>query len=510
MADPASASHRATPWLVTALVVGAMLRVLLAVAAPRWGYTGDHFEILGMGRVAMDRGLTRIYTATKEELPTVRGWMVTPDGRMVTSGRHNAVLPNYPPIATTVFWAQSRWLGVDDPAFVANTAYTRLVTSLASWVCELLIALGVGGLARALTGRAATGDDAAALTWLAPPLMMNGALFGQYDALALAPAVLAVLAMVHGRWLAAGVAVGVTFLAKPQGLLMPPIAAFAVLVAAPADVTSVVRRAAVLAAAAVVTIAVGSAPWMLTDGLAWVQRCYQMSFLDLYPFTTLEAHNLWYLIGLLADRYPGQDVRASNTIVAGLSYDTWGRLAIVTALLVVAALAWWRHRTRPALAIVLFATFWMWSTFMWPTRVHERYLLYCVPFLIAAAAAMPRLRMAVVIVVAIAAMEHSWMIWRQGPSLGTFDSRAAEPLHQERVEAYWRSHPMTMENAKAAPQLEEATALAFERYQAARRSSLWIDWTLTLLLLGTYAGALVVAFARPGDDEPAGDVLASA
>jgi hypothetical protein len=275
-------------------------------------------------------------------------------------------------------------------------------------------------------------------------------------------------------------------------------------------VTSVVRRAAAVGVAALATIAVGSGPWMLADGLAWFRRCYQMSFLDLYPFTTLEAHNVWYLIGLLAERHPGTDILASKTIAAGLSYDAWGRLAIVTAMLAVAGLAWWRHRRRPALAIVLYAALWMWSTFMWPTRVHERYLLYCVPFLIAGAAALPRLRVAVAIVVAIAAIEHGWMIWRQGPALGTFDPEVATRLHTERVEAYWRGRPMTMENAQAAPKPEEATAIAFERYRAARGGSRWIDWTLTLLLLGAYAGALVVACERPRDDGPANDVLASA
>jgi hypothetical protein len=235
-----------------------------------------------------------------------------------------------------------------------------------------------------------------------------------------------------------------------------------------------------------------------------------MSFLDLYPFTTLEAHNVWYLIGLVAERHPGTDILASKTIAAGLSYDAWGRLAIVTAMLLVAALAWWRHRTRPALAVVLYAALWMWSTFMWPTRVHERYLLYCIPFLIAAAAALPRLRVAVVIVVAIAAMEHSWFVWRQGPALGTYDPQVATRMHSERVEAYWRGRAMTMENAQAAPKPEEATALAYERYSVARGSSRWIDWTLTLLLLGAYANALVVACRRPSDDEPTSDVLASA
>lgn len=485
-----------------------MLRAVLVLAAPRYGYTGDHFEILGMGRVAMDRGLTRVYSATPEEQPIVRGWAMQRNGTAKIIERRNVVLPNYPPIATTVFWAQSRWLGVADPAFLANTTYTRTITSLVPWACEALIALGVGWLAFALTGRTSAADGARAVTWLAPPVMMNGAFFGQYDALALAPAVLAVVAMVGGQWVGAGVGVGLTLLTKPQGLLMLPIAGFAALVANPAGIAPLARRLATLAAATMLTVAVGTAPWMLADGLAWVQRCYQMSFLDLYPSTTLEAFNVWYLAGLLAERQPSFDVTASSVAIAGLSRDGWGRFLVATALVGVALLCGLRHRARPALAIVLFAGLWLWSACMWPTRVHERYLLYAVPFLVAAAVPLRRLRPAVAIVLLVATMQHGWTTWRRGQGLGTFNRRTVEQLHRERVQTYWRGRPMNIENAKASPTESESLQTAFERHRAARQ--LGIDWTLTLLSIGAYLTALVVASRRPRDDEPAGDVVPSA
>ena len=502
--------------LAAVLVAGLVLRVLLVVAAPRFGYAWDHFDIVGMGMIAGERGITRVYSASKDELPLLRGWVVQ-DGRPVTIQRRCVNPPNYPPFSQLVFWAQSWWLGARDPGFVANTAYTRFVTSLAPWLFELLTALGVGLLARALTGVPRLGTAAGAVTWLAPPLMMNTGLFGQYDALALAPAVFAVVSVIGRHWARAGICVGLGLLLKPQGLLMLPIAAFAALVATPNGLTAVSRRLAVVGVAAVATVLVGSAPWMLVDGFAWVQRCYRMNLFEVLPYTTLEAFNVWYLLALVTERQPVFDVLVSTTTVAGLSRDAWGRLFLVAALVATAALCWWRQRDRPALAIVLFAGLGLWSVFMWPTRVHERYLLYCLPFMIVAATALPRLRPAVAALLLVATMEHSWMIWRSGPPLGSFDRRTVERFHDQRFRAYWQDRPVTLESAKTGPKPEESLPLAFERYRADRHRSDLLEWLLTLLSLGAYATAVgIVARGTPArlassrDDGPADDVIASA
>ncbi|MCC6766348.1 MAG: hypothetical protein IT293_16940 [Deltaproteobacteria bacterium] len=503
---PASSSRG---WLALALVAGTAMRLALVALAPRWGYALDHFEVLGMGEVAAARGLVHAYSAPPDALPTLRGWFVQ-NGVPVVLPRRGVYPPNYPPLATAVFWAQSRWLGVGAPDFLANTPYTRLVTSVVPWLFELTTALGVGLLVHALTARTRTAAGAAALTWLAPPLMMNTAVFGQYDALALAPAVLAVAAMARGRWIAAGAATGVALLAKPQGLLVLPIAGFAALVATPAGLLPCLGRLARLGGVALATVALGSAPWLLADGAAWLERCYRMNFFEVLSYTTLEAYNVWYLAALLAERHPVYDVLTSTVTVAGLTRDAWGRVLLGLALAAVAALAWTRHRRRPALAIVVFASLWLWSVFLWPTRVHERYLLYCVPFVIAAAAALPRLRPVVAAVLVLATMEHAWPLWRTGPAVGTFDRRAVERFHEARFQDYWQGRPVTIESAKAGPKPEESLRLAFTRHRAERGRTLWLEWTLTLLSLASYGAALVVASERSRADAPADDVLASA
>jgi hypothetical protein len=240
-----------------------------------------------------------------------------------------------------------------------------------------------------------------------------------------------------------------------------------------------------------------------------------MNLFEVLPYTTLEAFNVWYLVGLVAERQPVFDVLSSTTVVAGLTRDAWGRLLLATALVGSAAFAW-RWRRRPAHAIVLFALLWLWSVFVWPTRVHERYVLYALPSAIAAAAAWPRLRPVAAVLLVVATMELGWTVWRTGPSLGTFDKRAVEQLHQQRFQAYWKDKPPTMENAMAGPKPEESKALAFDRQRADRGRTLALEWTLVLSSLAAYAAAVVlVARSSVGDDASAADaprnnVLASA
>jgi hypothetical protein len=182
-----------------------------------------------------------------------------------------------------------------------------------------------------------------------------------------------------------------------------------------------------------------------------------------------------------------------------VSRDAWGRLLVAIALVATAALCWRRLRSTPASAVVLFAGLWLWSAFMWPTRVHERYLLFCVPFMIAAAAAVPRLRPAVVALVIVATLEHSWMIWRPGVPVGTFDRDTAERVHDETFQSYWRGREVTLENAKAAPTREATLASYWQRYRAQRRRSEGVEWLVTIASLGAYAWAFViVATTLPG------------
>src|SRR5258705_6758484 len=83
--------------IVAALAAGVAARILLVMAAPRFGYAGDHFDVIGMGMVAESRGITRVYSASPDELPLLHGWIYR-DGQRTKLDRRCAYVPNYPPL----------------------------------------------------------------------------------------------------------------------------------------------------------------------------------------------------------------------------------------------------------------------------------------------------------------------------------------------------------------------------------------------------------------------------
>jgi hypothetical protein len=94
-------------------------------------------------------------------------------------------------------------------------------------------------------------------------------------------------------------------------------------------------------------------------------------------------------------------------------------------------------------------------------------------------------------------MEHGWMVWRSGPTLGSFDRPTVQRFHDQRFQAYWKDRPVTIEAAKQGPKPEESTALAFDRHWASRRGTARLEWALTLLSLGAYAYAVAAAATLP-------------
>lgn len=93
-----------------------------------------------------------------------------------------------------------------------------------------------------------------------------------------------------------------------------------------------------------------------------------------YSFTSLYAMNLWAIIGWWQN---------DLTVWHGLPYATWGRILYLVALLLTSFLYFKKrhHPATPYLAAALFA----FAFFLFPTRVHERYLFPFFSFLLAGA-----------------------------------------------------------------------------------------------------------------------------
>ncbi len=599
---------------LTAFILGLALRLVLCALAPRYGYTWDHLDNIGMGRTARRVGLLNVYSVDRTDLATVVGFAPTPasigagresreDGPLPSPSRSGGrgedsaspearsrdqgspplrppgtiartavVLPNYPPWAMTLFFAQARLLDIMTGHAPVNTFVSRLVLGAAPFMFELLTAFGLFLLARALDAGERTGLIAAVLFWCAPPTAMNSASWGQVDAFVLAPAVFLVLFLVERRFVLAGATLGAAMLLKPQGLILAPIALFGLVIAAFAQCSDrrgarpalepgasparhagnrgerwrVALRAFAaasirLAGSAAVVVAAGSLPWTLAHGTAWLTRSYVQSFVELAPDTTCFAFNVWYLDALRLD---DRIVFAldSTARLAGMTKDAWGRLLLLAAG-ALAGLACWRlvldesrshtaHRLQglgapSARAVTVFACLWLWSVFLFPTRVHERYIMYCIPFLILMAVIWRSYRGVLVVVLLLAAAEQSWNLWLAGPPAGSLLPRQGtiELSIRHAMNTTERAGGVGSEAGDAAGAAagfatsdahgsgdSESTARGVEEekqrlllaaparqdaYRAARARVYPWDAILTLLSIGAYVWAFVVTMRGP-------------
>ena len=236
-----------------------------------------------------------------------------------------------------------------------------------------LVAAAAHGPLAARGLAAVFGEEAARragiLLALSPALFVNAALWGQFDALLSGLVLAAVVALLHDRPGAAGVALGAALSTKLLAVVAVPLA-----------LVWVLRRRGLrgvlsMGASAVATMAVLAAPYAIAGAGAPVWQAYTGA-VDYYPFRTVEAYNGWYLL----DRYDifvrglaAREARLDTRAIAGaITFHHLGLalLAVYTAALIAVV---WRRPTARAFAWALVAQFF--AFFMLPTQMHQRYVL---------------------------------------------------------------------------------------------------------------------------------------
>lgn len=488
------------------LLAGVGGRVWLTDVSTRSGYKWDHFDNIGMGLSAAKHGLLDVYTIpSRDDLAKVPG-RVFDAGQFKPYTRQAIILPNYPPLCISLFYLQAKALEAIDPPLTANTFTARLVMGSLATLAELLTAVGVFGLARMMFGTTA-GLAAGALCWLMPPIAMDTSFWGQVDSFMLAPSVWLVWLLLRRRWVAAGVVLAVAALLKPQGILLGPIVLFAAVVVREGDVRASFQLAAIRAGKVVGTALTATlvitAPWMITSGGAWFDRCYVQSFAEAFPYTTLKGFNVWYVDALRMDAagdfgMPNTREGAlhSGVTIAGVRKDSWARLAILTALIATAVLAWRRYRDRPAAALTIFAAVWLWSVFIWPTRVHERFIVYSMPMVIIAAVGMRRFWPALLGLAIVGTAELSSNAWTNFGAVGRFSPGAVGHYYKHVYLPGVNSLPPSQR--PPAPTREQITSQALQWYRDGNAGRRKWETLATVGSLASYAWMIVAAFYWPG------------
>lgn len=314
---------------------------------------------------------------------------------------------NYPPLALGLFAAAGRVHRALDPSGSDSATFTALIKAPGLVADVVLTALLFAAVRRRWGAPAAT---AIALAyWLNPAVVLDGAVLGYVDPVLALPAVAALLAAAGGRPALCGACAAAAFLVKPQAVLLAP----ALLVALTGDPRGAARAVARAGAAALATAGLVLAPFAVAGALGRLASGVgQLATHDMY---SADAANLWWLVtwikraasqtselGLAAWTAPVRILRISLAEAQGLPNPRW-----IGAALVLAAAAWAAWRTRRARDLGLLAAlgaFVVHAYFTLGVGVHENHLFLAVPLLTLAAAGRPALRLVLLVVTAVTAL----------------------------------------------------------------------------------------------------------
>jgi hypothetical protein len=210
---------------------------------------------------------------------------------------------------------------------------------------------------------------AAVLTALSPPLFVNAALWGQFDALLSLLVVATVVFVLQEKAAAAGAALGLALATKLLAVVAVPVLA----------AWSARRlgwgRTLAGAGAAVLVMAALSLPMIAGGAAAPVLAAYEGA-VGYYPYRTVEAYNLWYVLDrfdIVVRGMPAAEARTDARVAFGSV--THHHLGLAALAAYTAWLVWWTARRPTAHRLVIALALQFFAFFMLPTQMHQRYVL---------------------------------------------------------------------------------------------------------------------------------------
>ncbi len=201
----------------------------------------------------------------------------------------------------------------------------------------------------------------AALFLFSPSILANSLLWGQADGFFSIFLCLGILGIFSNKHIWGALAFAMAIATKPQAILFLPLVFF--------KFKPLKKLWPYFVLTPLVTLAL-FVPFFQTDLLKNIVGLLTRST-DVYPYTSLYAANIWALVGFW---------KKDSTIIWGVSYKLWGLLMF--------AVAWilsFRPRDIFRSAVLISLAF-----FLFPTRIHERYLYPVFPLLLLAMAVYPR------------------------------------------------------------------------------------------------------------------------
>ncbi|OGY09749.1 MAG: hypothetical protein A2782_02840 [Candidatus Blackburnbacteria bacterium RIFCSPHIGHO2_01_FULL_43_15b] len=323
----------------------------------------------------------------------------------------NYARPEYPPLATILFWfMRIIWQMIFSIFWQINTAIPLFPSKLIPWlegdgyifilkIPGILANFGVGlviyrFLKLNFNSRKALGG--ALLYWLNPAAVYVSSLWGQIDGIIILLSFLAIVFILQGKSTFGALFFIASIMTKATMLVLFPILVFKVLIE---------KRYFLLLRDLVISVLfalVVAYPFTRENPLSWLLKNYLNKFLTVaaqLPFIQLRAYNFWTLL-------TGFNFVPDADLFGGISLAFWARSLSLLIFLGLFILLCRKKEVWGASCLFIFASF------LFLPRIHERYLLPIFPFLLVFSFYQPKIRPVyyLVSVVSLANLYAAWQV----------------------------------------------------------------------------------------------------
>jgi len=192
-----------------------------------------------------------------------------------------------------------------------------------------------------------------------PAIIFNSSVWGQTDSVMAFLALLAVYLLLNKKTLLASFSYGFAFLVKPQSLFLAPLFFFLLVR------QNIKKDYLKFGLIFLLTVLVLSWPFFPRDPFLGIWKMIFQMGRD-YPHTTLNAFNFWYLLG---------NWQSDQSLLLGSPKYYWGLgIFLFFELLLILKVFWKKKLLKKKENIFLLASLLLLNFYLFPTRVHERYL----------------------------------------------------------------------------------------------------------------------------------------
>ncbi len=273
---------------------------------------------------------------------------------------HSEVFLDYPPgfLYMLGFLDSLRRLFAVD---IGSNAYTLMI-KLPSILGDIAAGAVIYKLGEKLSNKA-TAFFAAAVYLFSPAVFINSAVWGQADGFCLMILLVSVLLLHKEKTIPSAVVYGLAVICKPQMLIFAPIYLFWTIYKK--DIKGLIFGVL----SALVTIMLVATPYIQNFNYLWLIEKYK-STMDYYSYYTINAYNLWGMLGKNWEGLPGEGL--------GQFVLNWAGPVIATVL---CGFFMWKGREKkhvvfPAAAVL------MSTVYIFSVKMHERYLFPALLFIL--------------------------------------------------------------------------------------------------------------------------------